>query len=449
MAPYSQADSSGRHRRPRMSEATAAAKDTWWRQLARTYSGKLTLSVLNQVVGSGANFVLGLYLIRVLTPPEFGLYGIGIASCLLFTGIGNALFLTQMVVHFPDKHDNDRTSYAAIMLALVGLFSLIAVTLVGALIALLFIVGWSTESMSYFLLASGFAAGSSLLKNYFVRLAYSLKLVQKALAVNLGWASAVLLILLTGERITDAASALWLFSVANLAAILLGLIVIRLPLRNVRPQRMRCDFLEAFGGGRWALGGVSVTWLQSQSYILATTLMIGATGVALANAARMLITPFTFLLPAITQLLLPQLAELRNSDRQAMLRGGYLYTMILVGMAALYLLVLWVGARELIPLLVGERYSIEDILPLVIAWGSVLIFQLARDGASLIMQAIKAFRSLMIINAIAATSTILATVILTNMLGVIGAILSVGVGETMLAALLWYHVRNEVMNDEY
>jgi len=99
------------------------------------------------------------------------------------------------------------------------------------------------------------------------------------------------------------------------------------------------------------------------------------------------------------------------------------------------------GAAKLIPLFVGEKYPVEAIYPLVMAWGCVLLFQLARDGASLTMQALKAFRSLTLVNAVTAAIAIATTLTLALTLGIPGAILGVGVGEALFAASLWHLIQ--------
>src|SRR5690606_40916291 len=59
----------------------------------RKLSTALGISGATQAIGSVANFLLGIYLVQKLSPAEFGVYGIGFATCLFFSGLGNSLFL--------------------------------------------------------------------------------------------------------------------------------------------------------------------------------------------------------------------------------------------------------------------------------------------------------------------------------------------------------------------
>src|SRR5690242_17112757 len=72
----------------------------------------LSTSVLNQALSSATNFALAFVLVRALSTADYGSYSIGTAVCYLCAGVGNALFLVQMVVHTPDKAPEDRFPYA-------------------------------------------------------------------------------------------------------------------------------------------------------------------------------------------------------------------------------------------------------------------------------------------------------------------------------------------------
>lgn len=137
------------------------------------------------MVSSGTNFALGLYLVRVLTPADYGLYGIGFAVSLFYAGIGNALFLTQMVVHTPDKAPEDRIRYAGRMLVLVTTFCAATLTLAG----LVFYAGgmlWPpVVNHAGFGLAVTAASIAFLMKDFFVRYAYNTRNEIGALAMNL------------------------------------------------------------------------------------------------------------------------------------------------------------------------------------------------------------------------------------------------------------------------
>ena len=407
----------------------------------------LSVSVLNQVVSSGTNFGLGLYLVRTLTPAEFGLYGIGFAITLFYAGIGNALFLTQMVVHFPDKAQEDQLPYAARIFTVLGLFCLLTALLAGLLLVLSGI--WSGWLSQYVGLGLAILAASIayLLKDFFVRHAYTTRREVWALGMNIAVAIALAAMLLvqhySGSSF-NSENALRIYAMTNMTGAVVGFFLSRLPLRSVRQRQVVEDAHEAWRGGRWAFGGASTTWVQSQAYTYVTALFLGPTGVGYANAARMLITPFAMLVPAIDQVTMPRLAELRAQDGEKMVKMGFFITSGLLALATIYSLIIIFAADHIVRFLLGNRFS--NLRPLIIAWAICLMFQLLRSNAGTILQVMKHFRILMLTNVISAVATIVCTVLLIKKFGVPGAIIGTGMGDVFLALMLWRIVWNERHN---
>jgi len=406
----------------------------------------LSVSMLNQVVSSGTTFFLGIYLVQVLTLEEFGLYGIGFSISLLYSGVGNALFLTQMVVHIPDKSPLDKIHYSARMLVMLTLFCFLSFLLLLCIVLFGEFYWYTLREYSEFIFSIMAAAIANLMKDYFIRYSYIIQKESRALITSLCWSIAIIL-LLTLMHFLDfkltAVVVLWIFSLSNFIAVLISFFINKLPVLKIRKDLMLEDFHEAFTGGRWALGGVSVTWLQTQAYVYISAALLGSAGVALANAARVFISPFNFLLPAINQIALPRFAELRNKNRSRLIRIVYLYTLSLSLAGILYVLLLLIVVEKIIPLVLGNKYTIEEIKPLIYVWCAALLFQLIRSGSSSLLQVLKAFKVLMMDNLISAFITIVMTYFLATQFGVLGAIVGISIGEFILAILLWNRIRNE------
>jgi len=404
----------------------------------------MLISVLNQLVSSGTHFFLGLYLVRTLTPAEFGLYGIGFAVCLFYSGIGNALFLTQMVVNTPDKLQADQLRYAASMLMVVILFGAITIFCTW----LVFVGGesglfWRGDYAS-FGIAVVAASVSYLLKDFFIRHAYTVRKEAWALAVSCMVAATLAGMLLfehySGSVIT-AERALWLYAISQLVGAGVGFALAQLPLSSIAWRHVQTDFREAWPGGRWAIGGVSVTWAQSQAYMYVTAWFAGPAGVGHANAARLLVVPITFLVSAIHQVVMPRLAELRTHNRSGMLQVGGVLMIGLLAMAISYSAVLLSLVDYIARIVLGSQY--EQMFPLAAAWCLVLSLELIRSSAGVLLQVLKRFRTLTLMNAASGCVAIASSVALMLIMGVSGAILGTAVGELILAVLLWKVVWNE------
>jgi len=398
----------------------------------------LSVSVLNQVVSSGANFALGIYLVRVLTPSEFGLYGIGFAIVLLYAGVGNALFLTQMVVHVPEKAPEERLPYAARMLVALLIFCMLTAVFASVLLVVGKLAWPSLNRYCNVSMAILAACLAYLLKDFFIRHAYTARKEIWALGVNSTIAAAMFALLfaqhqdVAGVTVTGA---ILIFAISNLIGALVGLLLVRLPLSLVMMNKIVLDWKEAWRGGVWALGGGVVIWSQSQAYVYVTAVIAGPTAVGMANAARLLITPAVFLLTATNQILMPRLATLRVTNTKKMFKVSEYVALGFVGFALLYTLFFVILSDEIQALIVGNKY--QDLEPLVLAWCLVLVFQFSRTGTSVVLQVMKEFRRIMFDNLWSAIAAIICTLLLLKPLGVQGAIFGTALGELILSILLY------------
>lgn len=410
-----------------------------------TVGKTLSVSLLNQVVSSGTNFLFSIYLVRVLTGEDFGIYGIGFAITLLYAGVGDAIFLTQMVVHVPDKLPNDKLPYAGRMLVSLLAFCLITILLVAAALALLKL--FSLNIIHYFNLSLAIAAASIsyLIKDFFIRHAYTIRRENNALLVNISIATSMILLLLflNKESITlNSEVALLIYALSNFFGGLVGFYFANLPILTANFREIRGDLREAWVGGKWALGGVGLTWSQTQAYMYVTAIFIGPAGVGLINAAKIMITPALFLMPAITQLAVPRLAALRNTDQLRMIKISLLFSIGLVCFATIYSLILVVFGEDFGYLLIG-KYKYDVIFPVMMAWCTLLVLQFSRFGTAIFLQVTKEFKALTLLSGVSLLAAVAAAVILMSLIGVAGAVLGSAIGELVLSILLLIKVKTK------
>ncbi|HEX7643163.1 MAG TPA: hypothetical protein VF450_09520 [Noviherbaspirillum sp.] len=403
----------------------------------------LLISLLNQFTASGGNFLVGIYLARSLPLASFGLYGMGYGICMLYVGIGNAAILTQMSVNMAEKPAGERDAYAADMLCAVLLADLLLLGLasLGALAA----YSWHLlpEHGAGLMLAVGAASASFLCTEFFISYAFQKRRESMALMVN-ATTMFVLFMGLLAERLLGAAltaaNVLTLYAagaaLASLAAYAVSPLV--LP-RSAR--RLLGTVRESWRGGSWALGGVLVTWIQTQAYAYVVAAFGGAAAVGQANAARIFISPFSFLLPAVNKVAIPRLAELRCSDAKKLRRTSALLTAGMTALAVAYTLFLAIGLGVLSRLLLGR--DDPAVAALVWPWCLVLVLQMIRSGGGLLLQIQRKFRSLTLISIPSAIVTVAVSLAATVALGAWGAILGIAVGEAVLALLIWREIRDE------
>jgi O-antigen/teichoic acid export membrane protein len=401
----------------------------------------LMMSFLNQVVSSGGNFLVGVYLARTLSLEAFGLFGISMGICMLYIGVGNAVIFTQMVVNIPDKVQAEKDAYATKML--LGALMLGVLTLV---LVVLFMLGVKllrpeSDAILKSVAAVACTAVSLLLKEFFVSYSYVRRKELWALAVN----GLAVLVLVAGLAIEHVAhipltpeNVLLLYAAGAAAGAGCGYLVS--PLRLMRDsQHFMPDFIEAWRHGRWALGGVIVSWIQSQMYAYVLAFFLGPAGVGQANAAKIFISPFSFLLPAINKITVPRLADLRQNDRRRMFRVSLALTGGLFIFAILYSLLLLANLDFISTLVLGRQDP--AIQSLVWVWCFFLVNQMLLSGGSGLLQVLRRFRVLTLINIPSAAVAVLTAIVLIQQIGTPGAIWGTAAGEIVLSLLIWREIK--------
>jgi O-antigen/teichoic acid export membrane protein len=401
----------------------------------------LIISLLNQVVSSGGNFLIGVYLARTLSLADFGMYGISNGICQLYIGVGNALLLVQMMVNMPDKTEADKDAYASRMLLgvlIMGAVTLVLVTSV-AIITILMQPNW--QRFSGIIISITLAAVSFLAKDFFISYAYIRRRESLALSVSILSVSilctGLIIEYLAGIELT-AQNVLMLYAAGDAVAAAYG--YWSSPLGIARHSRkLMPDFIEAWSHGRWALGGVTATWIQAQTYTYVLAFFLGPVGVGQANAARIFISPFNFLIPAINQIAIPRLADLRQTDRKKMLRISILLTSGLFIIAVIYSAILLTSLDFVFNVILGRHdTSVKALIPI---WCVVLIVHMSLTGGVGLLQVMRRFRALMLFNIPSAIVAIVTAILLIQQVGSSGAIWGMVAGEIMLTILVWREIR--------
>jgi O-antigen/teichoic acid export membrane protein len=397
----------------------------------------LTVSLLNQCISSGGNFLLSIYLARTLSLGDFGLYGIGYGLCMLYVGVGNSLILTQMVIHMPSKKNEDKEAYAAKMLSGVLMLGFLLVTFSSLVLALLNLFWHDASLFIETTYAVTTAAIAFLGSEFFISYAYIKRREGLALIVNSVTMIALfsMLILESQSGITPTANhVLYSYALASaigsLTAYSMSSLRIRDGIEDLRP-----DLIESWQLGRWALGGVCITWIQSQTYAYIALLFLGPVGVGQANAAKIFISPFSFLLPAINKIALPRLADLRETDPQKVLPISGMMTIGITSLSVIYSAILFSSLSFVTTLVLGRQDT--NIQALICLWCLVLMFQMIRAGGSVLLQVQRKFKILTLLNIPSAVMTLLLALVLIKAYGASGAIWSMAAGEITLSFLIW------------
>jgi len=411
------------------------------RQGKKTLGKALSVSALNQVVSSGTNFALGIYLVRMLPPDEFGLYGIGFAISLFYFGIGNALFLTQMVVNMPDRAPEDRVPYAGRMFLLVALFCTVTLLLFTLLLAVGGFIWESVVRHAEFASAIMMASVTYLFKDFFIRHAYNIRRETWALSIHGAIACTMAILLWLQHWFVTSFSvetALWIYAMAQVSGAILGYLLAKLPVVGHQMSVLFGDLRESWHGGKWASITNLVYFARTQAHTIVVVFLLGPIEVAKLNATRLLVTPATMLTPALSQVAMPSLASVRGQDERRLMALGRLVTFVLLVVLLLYSAILMGGYNFIVNTVLGDNYP--DLFVITALWCLYTCLLAVRNCVEMIGQALKEFRRLSDANTFSAFISLAATYWLTLLYGLPGALIGLAIGEIVLIILVYRFV---------
>ena len=397
-----------------------------------------SISLANQVVSSGTNFAVVLFLVRVLEKGEFGLYSLGFAVMLLLAGLSSSAIAVQYVVNLPDQPLELRADYALHHANATALLSS-ALLLFGLLLAVLPISLIEQHLRPHLIIACFLAAALYGCRDFLVRVAYSEKkekfVLYSSLTVMLVTIPGLLAMQKWWPDMLSAGSALYVLAMAQIAGWVLLQALLKLPIKRSTRSGMWMAFQHAWKGGRWNVMTNIVYNLRTQAHNFIVAPMLGLAAVAEINAARVLVTPAVMAIPPLSQIILPRLSVQRQQGIQRLRR----YTiMVIAGMAAIalgYSLLLLPWIDELIVLALGEAY--QDAKLLVLGWCGVTLCLAMRNGVTLGLQSLREFKGLMWANSAGAVTAITLAYIFCVTFAQLGAVLALGLAELFLFVFLY------------
>lgn len=397
-------------------------------------------SALNQIVSSGTNYLLNIFLVRTLSPEEFGIYGIGFATSFFLIGIGNASTLTQMVVNMPTDREEQKRGYASHILSILLCFA-IGVISIGLGVSFL----WPTDGglrFDYLPIAIALSSVAFLLKDFFVRLAYTLHAEKMALLINIAVALAFLIAVMAirlSQFSLDASMALLVFGAMSIAGAAAGQFLLRIQVRPVDWVALIQVVTQIWAGGMWSVLSHIVVFIRGQAYLFLTAGLLGMTDVAKINAARLFVAPVLMSLPAINQVVLPRLVEARQNHVIFIPRQLRWLTIIpYIGIFVLGSAV-WYLEEQLVPWVLGDKYT--SLKEVILIWYLIAMLTVGKSQVELILIALRRFRIQATTNSMIAPVSLGITYIFIKLAGEEGALLALALSEAVLCVVLARYAR--------
>jgi O-antigen/teichoic acid export membrane protein len=364
---------------------TPLVKPGW---LSWGHKGVLTLT--DQGLIGGSNFLIGILLARRLSPARYGAYALAFEVFLVLSLAYGCLILEPMLVFGSSTYRNSFRKYFGVLLWMHLALALTSAVVLGGSAWFLEKLGGS-ESLSRALDGAMIAAPCVLLF-WLARRAFYVKLDPKTAVLGSLIYGAVLLagtLTLYELRLLSAFATFTLMAVGALAAS--TILLARLKLEIV--FRPAAAILREVSGrhwsyGRWALAASVAGWVSSNIYYVLLSSMRGLADTGAFKALQNLASPIGQVFSALALLALPYAARAyEESGALGVEHLSWRLTSLCAGGTVVYWVAFLLFEHPIVHLLYGGRYlEVEYLIPWV-ALGSV--FRMATVMQTISLKAIQ------------------------------------------------------------
>lgn len=397
---------------------------------------QVLLSFFNQATTSAFQFLLSLYMIKLWTPEEFGLFSIIFALGLILVGVQNAMFNTPYSVLIAAHKSTDNWAklettlsfFNALFIALVTFVTMISVYFFNLLNLYLVI------SITFYFLFL-------LLKEFYKNIAIVNNLIQWVTIVELCSVFAMLIVVFiyvsTGDNITlNLNEILFILGFSNLGVVILLSIKLKINLRKTKFKSYLDTYKEfVWKDSRWSFVGMITTELQNRGYIFIVSILLGATSVGIIQAARVFFGPLNLLTGAWGRVVRPQLALLYQANEYCKMKNVLFYSLSgFVLFNVCFNLFLWWFWPHLKTDMFNQNY--ENIGYIVACWSIATLLLHIRNVFSITGQAIFQFRSLAFSTVIGAIITLILTTVFSLKGMPDSVIVAIIVGEVLVTCYI-------------
>ena len=390
--------------------------------------------ILDQVVYSGANFIVSILLARWLSAKEFGEFAIGFAILTLFMQIYTSFVLEPIGILGPSNYADNLISYLSSQVVLLFLITTPVAVLLGFIVVVDQYVKSHLISLSI-LLISVLGLPFMLFPLLMRRVFYVL------LKPGYAFAGSVFYILVMIGCLLWALKFNRLNGVIGILIVLFVSLVSGLLMFSFLRKRgvpLKCFTLlpilrETWNFGRWLVLSGFLIGLATQSQVYLAGVLSNVEDAGYVRVLQTFIQPMMLISTAFSALATPVLTvDFVTGDYTSMQRKIYLYTFILGSVSILYEVLLVFFGKTLSNILFGAKYAVYTNQ--IAVWGLVPIILSLFWGMAIVLQSSQKPYAMVIISGVWGGISFVSALFLIPSLGVWGATISIVSG--VLAALL-------------
>jgi O-antigen/teichoic acid export membrane protein len=407
------------------------------RTLVKRWGVKSVLSVLDQGVFSGSNFVLTLLLARWLAPAEYGAYAVAFSIFLFVAGFHNALILDPLFVLGSSRRGSDVKPYVGALVWLsLGLTAVLSAGLAAAAVVAMLLRSSLAGALFALAIAAPFILLFWLLRAECYLEARPGRALRGSFAYGLV-AFAALVVVVRGRHVSSSAAYLCI-ALASLAAVLCLFPSVGLKREDVAWSTMRRQWgviaPENWRYGKWVTGSAVVYWLSGTLYLPLLGSFAGLEQAAAFQAMQNLLRPLQQSATALSSLFLPQVSRQRTEHGEHRFRlavGGIVGLNVAISLA--YLALLFVARFWLVSFLYRSSFYAEFVTLLPLLWLATLL-GVVTQGLVIGLKSVRRSDLLFWAHALGAAATLSLGLVLVRSLGIQGAAIGSVCSGLLLAA---------------
>ena len=381
-------------------------------------------SIVDQVIISGLNFIIGLALIRYATKESFGLYSQLFAVALLATTLLDSVIGTALTTICGRLRADQcyQLLYRAIRLQFLASGALAVIAAVGVYI---FAASYEVSSNYFILAISFFAYILSLgLREYCRTAFFILSKPELTLSVDFTFFIVtfigVIAIIINNSMTVE--SILFILSIANFSGFFYKLKVLtENGDRNQNRSIYIADAKNLWELSRWAFVGSVVGWVGNNGYIYLASTLLGVAALADMNAARLVLIPISIVGLAWTKVARPVMGQIISSADWGELRIFMFRSIIVIEIfAILYSLIIFKIFPWMSENFFGEKYG--NIITLIILWAIYYSIYVARNVGTTLLISYGDFRTLFFQGMVSLPALLIACIFMMPIYGIEGAL---------------------------
>jgi len=324
------------------------------------WTKKSTLSILDQGVFAGGNFLLNLLLARWLKPEDYGVFALTYAIFLLLTAFHNSVLVEPVSVFGPKKYLNNLIEYkkniVAVHFFLMTIFSIL-LCLPAFLITHFYFIELK-RTMLYMLLSAPF-----ILFFYLIRKTFYINLnLRKALfssLLNLFLIMGLVYIMYKKETLLVE----FIFPALAIASFFSGLLF-SFNIKSIKKEinvvniENKTIIKENWKYGKWILATSSLTWLSGNFYYIILPFWVGLSEVGALRAYLNLPLPAIHVITALSALFIPLMSKhLHEKGIQGVFKDIKIFLFIGFFLSVVFSLLLVLFDKEILFLLYKGKYE--------------------------------------------------------------------------------------------